>query len=676
MGDALYYMTFGLVGGAVVKALVEALQPPDPEPQRTTTKQEHPPRNYAGGRVRVSGPFMLREAESEQSQLHLVLALPEGPVASYGRRWLHDDQVTVISNVVQQRDDGAYETGRVRFYTRLGLDTETRYPIDWTAVWPTNARGDGIPSLYLRCRNGKLEDVPRQFPNHIPEPSVEGFYAAYDWRLDSTAGGAGSHRRDDKTTWTHSRNPVVWAVNILWRRFGADWDRRFAPVLDILTAEADYCDELVPLKGGGSEPRYEWGDTWDSTTTAAQFWKSIEESMDGWFGKRRDGAYIIRAGRVDEPTVIFGDREIIDYEFDPGPTPDEAINVLAVSFTDPQQAYTKVEVDQWREVADIDLRGEEKVAPFYPRSVQSRRQVRALAKRKAVKGLAPRGTFRTPLSARRGLGQRYVGLNISDCDDLMGVWVEVKEVEIDLPAQSLVWTYVLVDGSLDDWDPDMEEGDGGVVPERPPAEPLPLPTIDTITPFFESAGGGIGVRLHIDGEGPDRDDLTWFYSWRVSGSTSWGIFEITDEDPAVNFEGDTGFVSANAVLDVRLGYQTGAGTMVWSEIEEGVNTSLDAVAPAAPTDLSGSSPAAGEVELEWRNPTSFNFDHARVFRGGAADAFGDAADITGAIPGAAGAIFTLSDTGLSAGTYRYWVVAENLAGAASTPVGPEEVVVA
>jgi hypothetical protein len=480
-----------------VSAATSALsRPPEPQAGKVTAHQERPQRRFGVGTVRVSGPFMLRE--TKDNHLVLVIALPEGPVDHYGQFWLNDDKVTLVGDVVQPGDDNRYPDGRVTIETRLGEDTETAYTTPATYVptlWDADHRGDGIPSLMLHGVNGDLQDMSWAFPNGEPTPSVEAFYRAYDWRDPA-------QDIDDDTTWLFSANPIVWAVNVLWRRFGANWDVRFAPVLDDLTVEADYCDDAVDLKAGGTEARYRCGFFFEATNAASDVMAILLASMDGWWATRFDGAYMIKAGRFDDPFdggVVFGDVEVLDYSFDPGPTPDQARNVLVVSYTDPANDYSKVETTPWRDEADILQRGEERSEDFYPWAVQANGQVRRLAKRKALRNGAARVQVRTPLSARRGLSRRYVGLRVSECADLDGVTMEVSEATIDLASASIVWTGLLLDASIDVWDADTEEGDGPVPVDRP--TPSPTVSSPSILSAEPGAAGEAVVALRFPTSG-------------------------------------------------------------------------------------------------------------------------------------------------------------------------------
>jgi hypothetical protein len=84
----------------------------------------------------------------------------------------------------------------------------------------------------------------------------------YDRRKDTTAGGSGSHRIDDPSTWEWSDNPMVALDHFLLGRY---WDgrRTFGIGLSAdevpysyFAAQANICDEDVDKKAGGTQKRY------------------------------------------------------------------------------------------------------------------------------------------------------------------------------------------------------------------------------------------------------------------------------------------------------------------------------------------------------------------------------------------------------------------------------------
>jgi hypothetical protein len=192
---------------------------------------------------------MLREAVG--SKLALVIALCDQRLASVSGYYLNDDKVTVSGGWVQEGDGGRYGTGDlVRIDYRLGLPAETRYsifPSEFDAVWPADARGDGVSSLGIFAQHRSRESFSTHFPNGEIIPSAVITPVCFDWRDPS-------QDRLDESSWKATPNPVVWLVHLEWWYFGRSWSRTVAPVLDDLTDEADYCDALVP-KIGGTEPR-------------------------------------------------------------------------------------------------------------------------------------------------------------------------------------------------------------------------------------------------------------------------------------------------------------------------------------------------------------------------------------------------------------------------------------
>jgi hypothetical protein len=562
----------------------------------------------------------------------------------------------------------------VRIFSRLGLDTETSYTTDDAftdvpGVWTSAHRGDGIASLFMRATSVEQKDMPKQFPNSRPAPSVTArCLLVHDWR---------DVGQDPETpsTWDCSFNPFVQLADFLTSdHHGMALDRatRIAPNIDEWTLAADDCDDAIALKAGGTEPRYQSHGPFDSTTPPSDVIGRLLESCDGWLTVRGDGTLAPSAGVYRAPTVTFTDAHITDYSLQRFIEDEERVDGLIVSFTSPDHDFREVQTDPWGD--DTSARTESLSLLW----VQNNGQARRLAKRRfARKTAEARGTFKTNLYGLRGLGERYIRLQISDLTILNDVVVEVLNVSLDIEAMTLTYSFIIADTAIDSWNPATEEGDGPTDEDPVYVEALAAPVIDDVTPFFESAGtAGDGVRLTVEVTGPDRGDLTWFVGWRVKTiGVSWSEAAYSDIDPEAAVVLQTGFVTADTVIEVRCAYSTGSGDLSpWSDVFE-VSTSTGSVAPSAPTELAavaGSSP--GDVDVTWRNPTSSNFDHARVWRAADPGAFGTATDISGERPGAAGALDSFTDTP-GAGTWRYWVTAENAADTASSPAGPEIITV-
>jgi len=654
----LAFNVFG-VGGLLIKSFLK--KPKIPPGNAVNEKQPRPVRKLAFGVTRVSGAYAKRQ--SVGNVFVQIFAYPEGtgPVDHYGRAWLNEDEVKPLGAWFQELDDGRYETGRAKYYERFGLMVQTAYAeiIGSTWGWTAQHYGTGVPSNMLILEHGKKEDAQKQFPaGQQTEMTREAFYKAYDWRKDDTAGGVGPQRRyapgstlaemdAAMATWEVTTNPVVGLVNVEWQLYGADWDECFAPALDILTAEADVCDEMVLHRNGSSQvagtanpgsavtlldatgltngsvlniggkslnvlsvvgnvvtftapfadkmpifaparwvnavavygKRYEIGIQWEADTQRKEVRDLFIEAMDGHFSIRADGAYIIRAGHYYAPTIIFGAEEIIDWEFDPGPQIGEAPNVLTLSFKDPVTGYKDTDTDELRNEDDILVAGREVVDDFSPEGVLNDSALKRLAKIKMSRDHSGMVSVRTPLSARRGFGERFIGLRVRGCVDLHDAVMEVTEPpRISLQdTPSITWTGKLVDPVRYDWNAATEEGNGPVSGYFASGDPLEAPTIDSIEGIYEDpSSGGSGVRAHIVATGPDRTDLTWYYRWRVAGADLWTSRNADDIDEGTGVGLDTGeFLPVGVDIEFQVAYETGGRTLSpWSATEI-FNTSVD-----------------------------------------------------------------------------------------------------
>lgn len=467
----LYYGAQAVLYTGVSMGLnaVAQSQMPNPATQQTTRKQTRPLRYVAfGGPSRMSGAYMLRE--SVGNKLGLVFGICEGRLASIDRIYLNDDRVTLNgAGWVQGMAGERYGSGDlVRISTRLGNPIETRHTIldpTFSSYWPLTARGDGVASLALFAQHRSQESVGRHFPNGEPMPSIVGTPVCYDWRDPIQS-------RADQATWKACANPVVWLVHLEWYRFGRNWARCIEPVLADLTAEANYCDGAVPLKVGGTEPRYRVAGNYPSNIQPQAIRSSILASMDGWLSTNGKGHLILKVGRYQEPGFILPPEHIRGYSWSAGERDEREINALTVSFVSPDHDYSEIEAGQWRDSAAIAKKGIERAEPLGLTTVFSRSQSMRLAKRKMSRLSAPRkGQVRADIYGLNGLGQRYIRVQNPEHPGMADVVCEVMNVEIDFASSQVVFDVIQADVNIDAWDPAEEEGELPAPIVRP--DPVP-----------------------------------------------------------------------------------------------------------------------------------------------------------------------------------------------------------
>lgn len=169
----------------------------------------------------------------------------------------------------------------------------------------------------------------------------------YDWRLDSTAGGSGSHRWDDQSTWEWSDNPAVCKYNYERGIFinGAPAIGMGVPSYDLLTdlytAAANVCDESVALDGGGSEARYRVSLI---ASDGAEHIDAIDSMVTAMAGRRveRQGQFGVIAGAAQVPVATITDDDLIaeaPVNFTAKKRREELVNEVHGQFTDPDNLW-------------------------------------------------------------------------------------------------------------------------------------------------------------------------------------------------------------------------------------------------------------------------------------------------------------------------------------------------
>jgi hypothetical protein len=207
--------------------------------RRSSIKQTIPSVIWGYGTDRLGGKIMLDEVNGPW--VSRVLAVCDGRTAGPRQWYMNDDRVVLNdAGEVQTVRGVGYEDNRIKCDVRYGLTAQTAFSVG--AYWSPACHGNGVSAYKTECKAGKSEDFSSQFPYGKPEPSIAwDFLLCYDWRDPSQS-------RSDQNTWKWTDNPVVCLVNELWCRHGYDWDRRFAPTLSLLTASANICDEMLPVK--------------------------------------------------------------------------------------------------------------------------------------------------------------------------------------------------------------------------------------------------------------------------------------------------------------------------------------------------------------------------------------------------------------------------------------------
>jgi hypothetical protein len=468
----------GIVGSAALIGVSIGLQyalgqPNLPKAQdgSQALKQAIPPRIRGYGICRLAGFYMLFEANGPPpAGSYDVLALHAGRVDKFVGFYLSDDPVVTLSDISQggqalvtsSFSDGRYGS-YIKLETALGTMSQSASAMLYTdpiisAYWTSAHRGAGIAWAAMVCGGPSDPQVySRIFPRGHPELSVL-TQCSLIWDPRD-----GTQSPTSEATWKFRRNPVIELIDYLKQLdggMGFDLDTILPPAtLTQWMVEANLCDQAVLRANGSTEPRYQSDGWYKYTNNPEDVIGSILATCDGWMAEAGDGTLALTVGVYRAPTdpPLTGEH-IVGFSFNYGQTNEQLVNVLDISFTDPNAKYVEVDLGQVRDEDSISEIGIERPKPLSLSWVQSFSQGSRLGFR-AMQRLNPEntGTFITKLYGLRYLGKRWVRLQypVAGFEDCV---VEIQNAETDLLGGRIVWTFNVVDtDKIEAYDPNVDE---------------------------------------------------------------------------------------------------------------------------------------------------------------------------------------------------------------------------
>ncbi|MDW9908548.1 hypothetical protein GOB14_10125 [Sinorhizobium meliloti] len=648
-------------------ALAQAPKPPKPEDGRAPLNQAIPFRVYAVGRTRVAGARMMWEAMG--SNLYSVQAIAGHRIKSFNRFYLNDDEVTVVDNVVTPLTTGGrYGAGsaNVRLYTRLGANPETPYTelvsaLGADGIWTSSHRGDGQASLAMRAHNADAQDQQTAFPYGAPSPSVE-IDGAYCWDFRDPAQDPA-----DQSTWTWTRNSAVicaWHLCFNEFGFGLDYTKALLPVIDLWKEEADVCDELVPLKGGGTERRYECNG-WDTTENGPKSGlNAILSTCDGHLVARGDGARILTVGKFRESrTATLTDADIVGHQVQYDVLFEDECNRLVPKFTYPATNYTSCDTDFFEDTAAQLTAGRVLTQEGSYEWCHQWRQARRLGKRDWLRlRQKVKGSLDVRLSGINAVYARWVRLETPNrLPRLDGKLLENRRSVLALTKGGFSMDFVEQPDGIDDWNPTTEEGQQPPVPPAVNASNIPTPVINLI----QARASNNSVYIRVVVIDPADDSFIPVVRYRVADigagtAGAWIEQAFPGADPSGGYINlNTNTVPVDQELEVQVAFKASNGKYSnWSVTEE-VTSTADPTPPSVVTSPSATG-GLGAATFNWTAPNSSNYAGAKIYWN-TVDSFGTASY---AGPPEYGASSSADSTSRSfaAGTYYGWIVSINHSG--------------
>ncbi|MES3100093.1 hypothetical protein [Sphingomonas faeni] len=376
----------GAIGAAVFATVatlaLNALIPPP------GTKRE--PENYAQtladsqiiiGKCRAMSLKMAFFHPVGKTHRYFVWVVAGHRVKGLTRWYLNDEVVTV--NGAGMVTSGKYAGHAWLWFERGDYDAvaNSTFVAECGGKWTTNHRGRNVAKVYAKF---EMTDDVVQAGRPIITCEVEGSDEIYDPRTDSTG---------------YSNNAILafywWMA--LPREDGGfgcypeeiDWDW--------VATEANVCDEQVPLKAGGSEPRYTLDGYMQTGADPSSVRGILVDNMAGRF-TYSGGLMLARPGYwVPVSTTISEDdlADAVAYDLlTPG---DQRVTEISASWNDPDKLYVADELPP-RSIPSPDIAQGSLDLPF----VKSRTRGQRIQKIRLLQGGAAI-TLSLPLNIN-GLG--------------------------------------------------------------------------------------------------------------------------------------------------------------------------------------------------------------------------------------------------------------------------------
>lgn len=361
---------------------------------------------------------------------------------------------------------------------------------------------------------------------------VMGGIPLYDIRKDSTAGGSGAHRWNNRATWEPSNNPFVQIYNIkrgITLADGDVWGGEM-PVTALDTASyvaaMNECDRAVAKSGGGTEPQFRSG---IEVTVDRQPTEYVREILAGASGQVADigGLWKARAGGPGVPVFYFDDGDVIvskPEEFKPFPGLEKSFNAITASYPEPANGWEPKDAPaRYNAAWETEDQGRRRVAhlelPAVPWPDQVQRVMKAYIEeerrfRRHALTLPPAAAILEPLDA--------VGWT-STTNGYVSKVFEVNEVADDL--RTCLQRAALRERDPADYDyPSnmfLPSSIASSAPVRPAAQAVPAWTVAGIS-IADATGAARVPALRLSWDGTDQDDVTGL-EWEVRLSSSLAV---------------------------------------------------------------------------------------------------------------------------------------------------------
>lgn len=461
----------------------------------------------------------------------------------------------------------------------------------------------------------------------------------------------------DPTTWTWSDNSSLCILDYLRHP-----DGRNKPLARIdvpsFSAFADVCYPDIPLKHGGTEPRYRLWGAYGLADEPSAVMRKFLGTCDGELYLTPSGKIAIRGGVWTAPSVIYAQDSILSWSLSQGVGRMAAYNTTTVTYMSPLHDYQMVEADPWIDATSVEILGPLDTS-LQLECVPSPSQARRLAKIAARKANPEwKGTIGLDVTGLDVLSERAMTTAIDEMDLVIDVLIQKVSITSDLSA--VTTEVITLSPSAYDWDPASEEGEAPpVVPSADVDDTVPTPVIASAVVESGAIGGIVVGSVTLTVSTPSDLTLGVLFRWQKTGSGIWTQATAVAGTWSIN----TGALEDDQTYDFEaMFYATSSKHSDWSEIVTRTIVA-DPSPPGVPVAPSLSSSGVTAV-ITATAPNSSNVRALGIWRG--TTDFASATRV-GTVYVTANQTISTSDTP-GTGTWSYWITAENASGVRSAAV--------
>jgi hypothetical protein len=287
--------------------------------------------------------------------LYQVMALADLPVAGLAEIWVNGSKVTWTATSGTQVGGGnGIEVPEypghmwIRFYdgTQTSADPlmVSLFSSDLNRPYSSSRVGTGVAYVVVVTR------LNQEYFSGFPQfKFVVNGVRCYDPRFDTTAGGSGAQRWDDRSTWSASpKNPIVQAYNVMrGMSFGSTWmygGQTIAATqlpISAWAAAMNECDAPITLLAGGSEPQFSASGEISIATEPRAAVQALLSAANGRMAES-GGVFKPKVGAVGAAVFSITDADILTTEgnvFAPFRSFDSVVNAVNARYVEPREGW-------------------------------------------------------------------------------------------------------------------------------------------------------------------------------------------------------------------------------------------------------------------------------------------------------------------------------------------------